>query len=134
MNSKKHNIAFYQNLAKLFYAISASDKMVREEEFSALKEIVLKEWVAVDDYKDMFDTDAAYQIVIVFDWLNHKHLNAVECYEEFIVYKNEHAYFFTNNINALILSTANAIAYSFSTKNKSELIMLAKLNIELNKT
>lgn len=40
---------------------------------------------------------------------------------------------FTENRKRLILKTANAIASSFSNRNKSELIILAKLDIELKK-
>ena len=55
------------------------------------------------------------------------------CFKEFLEYKNEHTYFFTDTIKQLILKTANAIAAAFAGKNKSELIMLAKLDMELKK-
>lgn len=131
---KALNIRFYQNIAKLFYAIAASDKVVREEEFNALKKLVKQEWLSVDDTEDAYKTDAAYQIEIVFDWLTFKDADADACFNSFIAYKNEHRYFFTKELNALIIKTAGIIAASFSGQNKSELVMLSKLALELKKT
>lgn len=131
---KSLNIKFYQNIAKLFYAIAASDKFVKPVEFNTLKDFVKREWLPIEDTEDDYKTDAAYQIEIVFDWLTTQELDADTCFNDFIEYKNEHKYFFTDELNALILKTAAAIAMSFSRENKSELIMLAKLSMELKKT
>ena len=129
---KNLNIKFYQNLGKLFYAIAAVDKNVREEEFDKLKEIVKLEWLAVDEIEDNFHTDAAYQIEIVFDWLyKEEKLDAKTWYNDFIAYKDEQPHLFPKAIKKLILKTANAIADSFSGKNKSELIMLSTLEMNL---
>lgn len=128
---KKLNTNFYQNVAKIFYAIAAVDKVIDEEEFTALKKLVKKEWLAVDESEDEYNTDAAYQIEVVFEWLQLKGLDAYNCYNEFIEYKNEHSYFFTEQLNSLIMKTAEKIANAFAGKNKSELIMLAKLDLHL---
>ena len=131
---KKMTLKFYQNLGKLFYAIAAADKEVRDEEFDKLKELVKKQWLEVDIIEDTYNTDAAYQIEIIFDWLNEADkLDAKACYNAFINYKKEQPHLFTANIKKLILKTAHAIAASFSGLNKSELIILAKLDIELKK-
>jgi hypothetical protein len=135
MYSERYSIAFYQALGKLFYAIASADKHVHLKEYNKLKDIVKNEWLPVDDYEDDFNTDAAYQIEIVFDWLNkHEELHPYQWFNEFLDFKKEHEKLFTDHIKHLILKTANAIAYSFSGKNKSELIMLTKLNLELKKT
>lgn len=132
---KKLTLTFYQNLGKLFYAIAASDGSVRDIEFDKLKTFVKKQWLNVDDIDDAFDTDAAYQIEIVFDWLNNgDELNVQACYNDFITYKNDQSHLFTDEVKKLILKTASSIAYAFSGINKAELIMLAKLNIELKKS
>ena len=129
-------LKFYQNLGKLFYAIAAADNKVHETEMNKLKEFVKKEWLDVDAIEDEFGMDAAYQIEIVFDWLlqaQDEGLSIKACYDDFVSYKKDQKHLFTDNVNHLILKTANAIAESFSGKNKSELMLLAKLNIELNK-
>lgn len=130
---KTHSVKFYQNLGKLFYAIAAADKHVHEDEFKKLKKIIKKEWLDIDAIEDENNKDTAYQIEIVFDWLNNKErLDADLYFNDFINYKKDHENLFTDAIKKLILKTAYAIAYSFSGKNKSELIMLSKLDMNFN--
>lgn len=132
---KTNNIKFYQNLGKLFYAIAASDKVVREEELNKLKETVKKVWLTSNLVQDDVKAEAEHSIINTFKWLNRDNeYDAETCFNSFISYKKDHEQLFTKELNALILKTANGIASSFSGKNKSELIMLAKLNLELNKT
>ena len=121
---------FYQKLGKLFYAISASDKQVRNEEFNKLKTLVKEQWRENEGVKD----HTVYQIVYAFEWLKkNEKLNAEIYFDDFVNYKNENPDLFTDDIKKRILKTAHAIAVSFSDLNKSELIMLAKLDIELKK-
>lgn len=132
---KKMTLKFYQNLGRLFYAIAAADNEVRDAEFNKLKAVVKKQWLDVDELEDNYNTDAAYQIEIIFDWLNEEeNLDAKACYSAFVNYKNEQSHLFTDPVKKLILKTAYAIAASFSGLNKSELIILAKLDLELKKT
>lgn len=129
--NKTLNINFYQNTAKLFYAVAAADNVVRKEEFDILKKLVQEEWLTIEDSRDNYNTDAAYQLEIVFDWLQSQELDSEKCYKEFISYMNNHPYFFTENINDLIIKTAGKIAASFRGTNKAELIILAKLDMAL---
>jgi len=125
-------IKFYQSLGKLFYAIAASDKIVREAEVETLIQLVKSKWVPMDDFEDEFHLDAAYQIDTVFDWLNCEGgLKADSCFEEFTYFKKTHESLFTKKRKQLIWKTCNAIANSFSGKNKSEVIILAKLKMVL---
>lgn len=131
----KTTLRFYQNLGKLFYAIAAVDKNVETIEFDKLKEIVKSQWLDFDDLNDAFDSDAAYQIEFVFDLLNREeNLDSKNCYNDFVTYKNTQKHLFTQPVKKLILETSIAIASSFSGRNKSELILLAKLEIELKKS
>ncbi|MBQ0787069.1 MAG: hypothetical protein KBT69_06200 [Oceanihabitans sp.] len=132
---KKLTQNFYQNLGKLFYAIAAADNHVAPLEIKTLKEIVKSEWLEVDYLEDAFGSDAAYQMEFVFDVLHRENnLDVENCYADFINYKKAQNHLFTEPIKQLIAQTANAIASSFAGKNKSELILLAKLDIELKKT
>ncbi|KGL62495.1 hypothetical protein [Polaribacter sp. Hel1_85] len=127
-------ISFYENLGKLFYAIAAADNVVEEVEFDVLKKIVKNKWTKVDPVDDDFHSDAAYQIETVFDWLNNEGFsNSETCYNEFLDFKKEHPSLFTKDINSLIIKTAGKIAASVSNINKSELMLVAKLSIELKK-
>lgn len=127
----KPQLLFYQKMGELFYAIAAADKVIRKAEYDILKTIVLEQWKNLDDYEDPFRTDAAYQIEVVFDWFDYEQLDANDCYESFADYKKEYPKLFTKERKELIWRTANAIANSFAEKNKSELIMLAKLKMLL---
>lgn len=132
--SKNTIISFYENLGKLFYAIAAADNIVEEVEFNVLKEIVKDKWTVIDDVDDDFHSDAAYQIETVFDWLNNEGFSDSEtCYDEFIDFKNEHSSLFKKNITNLIIKTAASIAASVNDINKSELMLVAKLSLELKK-
>ncbi|MCX7546718.1 hypothetical protein OS188_01990 [Xanthomarina sp. F1114] len=135
MKSKNSlNVSFYEVLGKLFYAVAAADGVVELSEVNKLKEIIREEWLPVDESEDAFQTDAAFQIEVVFDWLNaQNNLNSEALFKEFVTYKNEQAHFFSPIIKKLIIKTAHAIAASFSGKNKSELIILARLEMELKK-
>lgn len=121
----KNQRAFYQNLGKLFYAIAIADGHVDEYEETALKKMVKKEWLPIDE---------SFPILDVFNWLKaDQEYNAEDCFNCFITFKSENEELFTQDIKRLIVRTANIIASSFSRKNKSELILLGKLSIEFNK-
>ena len=61
--SKKQSLneEFYSSIGKLFYAVAASDKVVRAEEIRTLKELVKEKWVPVDNATDEYGTDEAYK-------------------------------------------------------------------------
>lgn len=122
--SLKYPVLFYQSLGKLFYAISASDKTIKEEEINSLKQLIQKEWT-----KDPH----LMNIEITFQRLNTKNASSEKCFHDFVTYKEENNFLFTSQLKQLISHTAGAIASSFSNKNKSELIMLAQLEFELRK-
>lgn len=119
--------SFYQKLGSLFYAIAAADKVVHPEEVKTLRKLILEKWKATEDYKDHFGSDVVYQMEIVFDWLEYNKISAHEGFEEFKYYYNEHKEFFTRERKELIHDTAAQIARSYADVNKSELIMLSKL-------
>jgi hypothetical protein len=134
VTKNRMTITFYQNLGKLFYAIAMSDGNVRSIEFEKLKTFVKTQWLDIDDLEDAFGVDSAYQIEIVFDWLHDtEELNTKTCFNDFISYKKSQSHLFTEDVRRLILKTASAIAYAFASINKSELILLAKLDLELKR-
>lgn len=131
---KMLTIRFYQNLGKLFYAIAAIDNKVRNEELNQLIAMVKNEWLTSNIIEDTSKTSAEDAIVNTFKWLhNDKEYDAEVCYKSFLAFKKENEQLFTHKSKALILKTAQAIAFSFAGVNKSELILLTKLNLELNK-
>ncbi|MDP2688119.1 MAG: hypothetical protein Q8O62_12910 [Aequorivita sp.] len=123
----KPQLLFYQKMGELFYSIAAADKMVRKAEYDTLKKIVTEQWKNLDEYEDPFHTDAAHQIEVVFDWFDYEQLDANDCFESFADFYKEKPSLFNQERKELIWKTASAIANSFAGKNKSEVILLAKL-------
>ncbi len=118
-------IAFYQNLGKLFYAIASSDGAVEDLEVNALKTMVAAEWSISPE---------TFAMVDFFNWLHHdQDYDAATCFKSFVNYLHKNTVLFTPARQALILKTARHIAGSFSGTNKSELILLAKLELEFKK-
>ncbi|MDX1462277.1 MAG: hypothetical protein R3359_04405 [Marinirhabdus sp.] len=122
-------LLFYQKLGELFYAIAASDNVVRKAEYDMLSQLVETQWKKQDEYKDAFDTDAAYQIAIVFEWFDYEQMDADDCFESFVDYYGDHKKLFSGKRKELISKTAQEIADAFQGTNKSELVMLTKLQI-----
>jgi hypothetical protein len=125
--SNKTILKFYQLLGKLFYAAAAIDKTVRREELEALRKSVKTEWLNLDESFDEFETDSAYQIEIVFDWLNDKHPDPGKAIHSLQIFRQKYPDLFTEKVKAMIMKTASAISSSFAAKNKSELVFLSRL-------
>lgn len=117
----------YQHIGYLFYAVAAVDKIIDDKEIETLKGLVKEHWVNIDSTSDVFGSDAAYQIEIVFDWLEEADWESDTCFYKFEGYYKNHSTLFTEDIKSLIIKTAMSIAESYAGKNKSELIILAKI-------
>lgn len=130
--SNRISRAFYQQLARLFYAIAATDGKVRKEEEEELKKIVKNEWLNFDASFDEYGIDFACYILITFDWLQENDWGIKRAISDFKTYKKSNKDLFTDPINQLILKTSTAIASAFAQRNKSEPVLLSKLNMVLN--
>lgn len=125
---------FFQNLGKLFFAFASVDNNVKEEEVKAVTHLVKRYWLSEDVINTISKGDAEDAILKTFDWLcKDNDYNSEACYDSFISFKRQNESFFTDLINSLILKTVGEITASFSGQNKSELILLAKLSLELKK-
>ena len=135
LNLDQHiSLQFYQNLGKIFYAIAAADRVVRDEEYTTVISLAEKYWLPEGAVLLNTKSDEKNAIIDTFKWLyEHKKEDADECYKSFISFKKSNPSIFTKDINTLILKTVGKIAACFSGQNKSELILLAKLNLELKK-
>ncbi|MFX0557900.1 hypothetical protein ACOCEA_13960 [Maribacter sp. CXY002] len=133
LNSQKVGIELYENIGRLFFAVAMADGKVHPKELKKLRQIVRERWLNVDDIEDMYHADAAYQIETVFEWLMETDNDVDEVFNEFKQFYKEHTALFSHKINGLMVDTANDIANVFSGKNKSELIIIGKLCLLLNK-
>ena len=129
VHSQKTGIKFYENLGKLFFSVAMVDGAVHIKELDKLKELVKEDWLTIDALEDQYNTDAAYQIISVFDWLLEYEKSSEDCFNVFVDFYKDNSSLFTENIKSLIMQTANEIASSYAQKNKSELVILAKLRL-----
>lgn len=127
LNSEKIGNEFYQNLGMLFYAVAMADNKIKPIEKVRLQKYVRQHWLDVDDVEDEFHTDAAYQIEIVFDWLEGEEKDSDEYFEAFKGFYKDHPEKFTPKSKVLIIETAESIAHAFAGKNKSEMLAIFKL-------
>lgn len=119
-----NTVYFFQSLGKLFYAISASDGNVNENEIKIVQELMNTEWEGVQHSEHIERT---------FKNLVKEKASSSECFNQFVAFKNKNEVVFTPEVKSAIAEVAGAIAASFSNKNKSELILLAKLALEFKK-
>ncbi|WP_420572906.1 hypothetical protein [Kordia sp.] len=125
--------AFYTHLGKLFYAVALADKKLQEGEFRTLKNELstsnsLTELLALDK-----EVDGKHYILSAFTLMFADKIDPRTCYDDFIAFKTTNEHLFTDSLQKRILKIAGKIASSFSDRNKSELIMLAKLSLEFTK-
>ena len=72
MNMKNNEIFWkelYEKLGHLFYAVAFADGTIESAEIKKLKETVKERWLQAEESNDEFGSDAAFQIISVFDWL-----------------------------------------------------------------
>lgn len=118
----------FPQLGKLFYAIAASDKVVRDEERTTLRIILENEWENTDLFGNGdWDFNAADQIEVTFDWMETYQPSPYAVFKEFKDFKRDNEELFTPELKQMIWKTADGIASTFAGKNKSELVMLSKL-------
>ncbi len=126
MEQPNINTELFEHLGKLFYAVAAVDRDLHEDETERLKSEIEKFW------KPQFSEapySMAYYIWHAFERARSSETTAEEAYGEFITYYNDSTEEFPEEIKILVLDTANAIAAAYAEKNKSELILLAKLRL-----
>ncbi len=119
MNSKSsYQLAYVEQLAQLFYAIAAADKQVSKQETEAFRTAISKEWEKVD-FNEMLQKK--------FDLLLISKPAPEMAYDKFQEFAHKNPSLLTKSNKIKIWNTADAIASSFADKNKSEVVMLAKL-------
>ena len=127
LNEKHLSEELYQNLGKLFYAVAKADKEVRQLEIRQLREDIFTYWDTFSRVDDM--SDSAEHIQANFESLLQENAESDKCFEEFENYYYKNPTPFNAKVKEIIVRIAHNVAASFSRKNKSELIILAKLQL-----
>lgn len=118
---------FYQNLGKLFYAVAYADDEVSEEEIKELEKVIEKVWVPLEDTKDEFGVDNAFNIGVMFQHLNETKESAAKCFEDFKQYATANKDLFPNYVKYITIDTAIEIADSFAETDEVEKDMIDDL-------
>ncbi|MBT8245855.1 MAG: hypothetical protein HKP48_07220 [Winogradskyella sp.] len=113
-------------IGMIFYAIAKADGKLTYEEYCRFIDDTEKNWkdLSYINYNNIKTT---------FNDLQAQNADSNKCYNDFIYFLRNNPEIFTKDLKRLILKTANKIAHSFAGINKSELILLAKLNLEFKK-
>ena len=120
-----------ENLGKLFYAVAVADKKIEEEEIAALKTNILQRWDSPDSKPNGLELDGHQEIFTIFKELQNTRAVSEICFTQFQEFFNEHKQLFNEELRKLIWDTSQDIASSYAKKNKSEIIVLAKLKMLL---
>lgn len=117
----KFTEGFYKSIANLFYAVSMVDKnMTIEEKKSIVKRVELN-WSTSEKKSD---SELIYETI---RGLIKEKTTSEEAYEDFKKYYLTHKEDFTKKIVHDLLAASHEISTSHAGKNKSELIILARL-------
>jgi len=119
--------ALHIALGKLFYAIAMADNKISPEEIAILKVSILPNWKLVNSSEP--DFDGQHIILSIFTQLEHENAKSPKCFADFKAFYQKHKALFHIELKQLIWHTVQAIASSYARKNKSELVLLAKLKI-----
>ncbi|MEX0998298.1 MAG: hypothetical protein WDZ45_14705 [Flavobacteriaceae bacterium] len=114
---------FFINLAKLFFAIASTDQKVKPEEIAFLKTNLKSQLKSLELFSDS-DVNLIFN---EFNSLTERNKGAHDCFEEFKAYYIENPQLFSQTLKTTIWETADGIAAAYAGKNKSEVILLAKL-------
>jgi LPS O-antigen subunit length determinant protein (WzzB/FepE family) len=113
---------FYVSVAHLFYAVATIDKNFAKQEKKTIVELVEQYFSQEIDHEQ--STEIIYQTL---RFLIQKEFTADEAYQKFVKYFEFNKEQFDDQVLHKILVTCHEIADSFSSKNKSELILLARI-------
>ncbi|WP_281979722.1 hypothetical protein [Tenacibaculum mesophilum] len=113
---------FYKCIANLFYAVSMADKnMTVEEKRSIVKRVEIN-WSTSENKSD---SELIYETI---RGLIKEKITSEEAYENFKAYYLAHKKEFSKKVIHDLLAASHEISDAYAGKNKSELIILAKLH------
>tara|TARA_R110000787_G_scaffold196454_1_gene307789 strand:+ start:9465 stop:9863 length:399 start_codon:yes stop_codon:yes gene_type:complete len=114
---------FYHSIGKLFYAVAAIDGTIRQEEYKLFIEKLRSEFISKKGLKK----EAIKEIIHHFQCIYLEKPSPEESFRDFLNYKKTHSLLFTDPMTLAIWEVACTISEAVNHKNKSELILLARL-------
>ena len=124
---------FYE-VCRLFLGVAISDLRLHDIE----KDMVIK---AISDYWQLLRSNDTSNPLApenygesMFKTISQEDANAWELFDSFENYYRENQNEFSNESKQWIIAKANEIASSYARKNKSEIVLVARLRLLFNKT
>ena len=114
------------SIAHLFYAIANADNFVNDKEKQVITSVITDRIIGLD--KNVLNADLVFQTISNLDASNS---SADDAYKIFSDFYSANKKVFTKKLKNDIIDCADKISAAFSKKNKSELIVLAKLSLLL---
>jgi hypothetical protein len=111
----------------LVYAVASADKHVSEEEKKAVHDIVNERWQVLADQEDPFGVRALDFIDKMMLVLDEKHLNSEDAFELFKEEFLANGELFTTEIKDFIIDVCIKTGSSFNLMNKSELVLISRV-------
>ena len=127
MENSKDKLHYH--IGRLFYAIAMADKKIHKKEIETLNTNVLESWRQESMNMEGFNSKSTKEILVAFAEMQKNAAESETCYNVFRDFYLENKSLFTIALRKLIWDTAQAIAMSSAQKNKSELVILAKLRM-----
>lgn len=115
----------------IVYAVASADKHVAEEEKKIAHDLINEHWTLLADNEDPFGVralDFVDKIILSFD---EDHLDSEKAFESFQTIYAERNQDFTKEIKQFILDLCIKVGSAFSQMNKSELVLLSRIEILL---
>ena len=113
---KTSNREFFEQLGNLFYAL-AVDRSIAPIEFSELKMLISKDWMAQPQYSDFPVPDGVHFMFITIDTLLATNVSSHEAYSDFARFYRTNPEIFTEELVKRIHETAMAINGLFPMHN-----------------
>ena len=110
----------YPKLGHLFYAVAIADGIIESAEIKKLKQTVKERWLQAEESNDEFGSNAAFQIISVFDWLEAKQISGDVAYDAFAAFFRKNRQLVDTAMRENILQTAVDISLAFRGENKNE--------------
>lgn len=123
MKANLKNLFFIKALSQLFYAIASADKVVTNEELEAIENLLHSEW----ETKNILKRGEIKLIIAEVQALVKAKASSTFCFEDFKNYFQNNNSDFSPTVKNQIWKTSESIAAAYAGKNKSEVILLAKL-------
>lgn len=127
IENSAYRAEFLGLLTRLLYSIAWTDKNGHPKELKKIKQILFGEWVNKETARQEFRDHLFLKQQIAH--AEEQEVSTENCFSEFQVFYEAHKNLFDVQLCDMILKSCNEVARAYAGANKSELILLLKLEL-----